>query len=317
MGTKMQQRRGSAADWSNANPTLDEGEIGFETDTKVVKVGDGVTAWNNLNPPFLGKDEVAYDSERLGGLESGDFLKVSAADSFARDRGTGTTWPASGNRRGDTYFHEAVSQIGVWTGTGWRLVAPGRVASLAARNDISWGYPGLEIYVNADGRKYEYQNSVVGWTLPWGQPWGSIHDAEFAASSQVLTNSFAKIASNPLQAIPANRHLEITVSAQYYSSSTSAGTIRFRQSVYRTVGITAATDGYDKDLRMAGGYGDIRDVYLQQTFYTAGPITTQYEFVVWAVHAGGLAQPVYRIGDALSSRFTVKDLGPVGPPPAA
>lgn len=316
MGTKMQQRRGSATDWANANPILSAGEIGFEEDTKVLKVGDGVTAWNNLDAPFLGKNEPAYDSERLGGLESDDFLKVSAADAFGRDRGSGTAWPATGNRRGDTFYHESVSQLAVWNGLGWRLVAAGRVATLAARNNISWGYPGLEIIVNADGRKYEYQNSVIGWTLPWGQPWGAIHDAEFGSASQVLTNSFVKIAANPLRIIPANRHLRAAVLTQYYTASSVAGTIRFRQSVYRTTP-TAATDGYDKDFRIAGSYGDIKDIALQQTFYSSGVITTQYEFVVWAMHAGGLNQPVYRIGDALSCRFLVEDLGPVGPPPTA
>jgi hypothetical protein len=43
---KIQLRRGTAAAWTAANPTLSEGELGLETDTSKVKVGDGSTTWN-------------------------------------------------------------------------------------------------------------------------------------------------------------------------------------------------------------------------------------------------------------------------------
>jgi hypothetical protein len=50
MAIKLQIRRGTAADWAagTANPTLLEGEIGYETDTGNFKVGDGTRAWNDL-----------------------------------------------------------------------------------------------------------------------------------------------------------------------------------------------------------------------------------------------------------------------------
>lgn len=46
--TQIQIRRGTAAQWTSANPTLAAGEWGFETDTKKGKIGDGTTAWNSL-----------------------------------------------------------------------------------------------------------------------------------------------------------------------------------------------------------------------------------------------------------------------------
>jgi hypothetical protein len=49
MATRMQQRRGTAAQWTAANPTLAAGEIGFETDNNRFKIGDGVTAWGSLD----------------------------------------------------------------------------------------------------------------------------------------------------------------------------------------------------------------------------------------------------------------------------
>lgn len=48
MPTRMQQRRATAAAWTTANPVLAAGEIGEETDTWFVKIGDGTTTWANL-----------------------------------------------------------------------------------------------------------------------------------------------------------------------------------------------------------------------------------------------------------------------------
>lgn len=45
---KIQTRRGTAAQWTSANPILKAGELGVETDTRKMKVGDGTTAWTSL-----------------------------------------------------------------------------------------------------------------------------------------------------------------------------------------------------------------------------------------------------------------------------
>jgi hypothetical protein len=45
----IQVKRGTASSWTSANTILAAGEIGFETDTRKTKVGDGSTAWNSLN----------------------------------------------------------------------------------------------------------------------------------------------------------------------------------------------------------------------------------------------------------------------------
>lgn len=52
MATRMQQRRGTAAQWISTNagngPILNAGEIGYETDTNKFKIGDGVNHWIDL-----------------------------------------------------------------------------------------------------------------------------------------------------------------------------------------------------------------------------------------------------------------------------
>ena len=46
--TQIQVRRGTAAQWTSANPTLASGEWGYESDTGKVKIGNGTTAWASL-----------------------------------------------------------------------------------------------------------------------------------------------------------------------------------------------------------------------------------------------------------------------------
>lgn len=48
MAVQIQLRNGTAAQWTAANPTLAAGEVGTETDTSKLKIGNGSTAWNSL-----------------------------------------------------------------------------------------------------------------------------------------------------------------------------------------------------------------------------------------------------------------------------
>lgn len=74
MADRVLQRRDTAANWAAANPVLMEGELGIITDgAKGYKIGDGVTAWNNLEYPAnptsvvqeLGEDENAVISQKV------------------------------------------------------------------------------------------------------------------------------------------------------------------------------------------------------------------------------------------------------------
>jgi hypothetical protein len=49
VAVQIQLRRGIASEWSSANPTLAEGELGVETDTGKFKLGNGSTQWNSLS----------------------------------------------------------------------------------------------------------------------------------------------------------------------------------------------------------------------------------------------------------------------------
>ncbi len=63
MTTKMQHRRGTASQWSSANPVLAAGELGVVTDTARVKCGNGSSAWNDL--PFLTLDDGEVTTAKI------------------------------------------------------------------------------------------------------------------------------------------------------------------------------------------------------------------------------------------------------------
>lgn len=48
MADRFQFARGTAAEWTAANPVLREGELGLVTDTGLYKIGNGTSAWNSL-----------------------------------------------------------------------------------------------------------------------------------------------------------------------------------------------------------------------------------------------------------------------------
>lgn len=48
MAVRIQFRRGTATDWSTANPILAQGELGYESTGKIIKFGDGASPWSSL-----------------------------------------------------------------------------------------------------------------------------------------------------------------------------------------------------------------------------------------------------------------------------
>lgn len=73
MASLIQIKRGTASSWTSANTVLAAGEIGFETDTKKLKVGDGTTAWTSLTYTVTDGDitAVVAGTGLSGGSTSG------------------------------------------------------------------------------------------------------------------------------------------------------------------------------------------------------------------------------------------------------
>ena len=69
MATRMQQRRGTALQWTNSDPVLEAGEMGWESDTNKFKIGDGTNDWSDL--------QYFNDVQDLAGALTGTYLELS------------------------------------------------------------------------------------------------------------------------------------------------------------------------------------------------------------------------------------------------
>lgn len=49
LNTKIVLRNDTTTNWTTKNPVLSTGELGIETNTRKIKIGDGTTAWNTLS----------------------------------------------------------------------------------------------------------------------------------------------------------------------------------------------------------------------------------------------------------------------------
>ena len=65
-----------ASKWTAENPILQLGEVGYETDTNKLKVGDGVTKWNDL--PYAGDGTGSSLPDQSG--HAGEFLTTDGSD---------------------------------------------------------------------------------------------------------------------------------------------------------------------------------------------------------------------------------------------
>lgn len=74
MADRIQIRRDLAANWTSANPVLAQGELGAETDTLKVKIGDGTTAWTSL--AYFGAATLSELGDvTITSITSGELLK--------------------------------------------------------------------------------------------------------------------------------------------------------------------------------------------------------------------------------------------------
>lgn len=85
MAQQIQLRRGTAAQWSLANPILAEGELGVETDTDQFKVGDGVSVWASLGYGGLVGPAQTNSIQSFGDGNDGDVSLSSGTTTLTQD----------------------------------------------------------------------------------------------------------------------------------------------------------------------------------------------------------------------------------------
>jgi hypothetical protein len=84
MADIIQWRRDTAADWTSVNPTLADGEAGYETDTSKLKIGDGLTVWTSL--PYFASVALPIDATDIadGSVTNTEFQYINTLSSNAQ-----------------------------------------------------------------------------------------------------------------------------------------------------------------------------------------------------------------------------------------
>lgn len=134
---QFQLRRGTAAEWTSANPTLAAGEMGVETDTQKFKIGDGTTAWNTLD---YGGLVGATGSAGANGADGTDGEGVPVG---------GTTGQVLAKSSNTDYDTEWVAQTG------------GGSSTLDGLTDVDVSAPGSGDFLQYDGVEWIAHNLVA------------------------------------------------------------------------------------------------------------------------------------------------------------
>ena len=66
--TNIQARKGTATDWSTQNPVLASGELGYDITNKILKLGDGTTAWTTLSTINLTASNITDFNSSVSGV---------------------------------------------------------------------------------------------------------------------------------------------------------------------------------------------------------------------------------------------------------
>ena len=115
MAIQIQLRRGTASQWTAANTLLAQGEIGLETDTSKLKLGDGSTLWNSLSYFSAGSGVTAVTATSpvasSGGLTP--VISMPAATTSVSGYLTSTDWTTFNGKGSGT-----VTSVAATAGTG-------------------------------------------------------------------------------------------------------------------------------------------------------------------------------------------------------
>lgn len=145
MANKIQLRRDTAANWTALNPVLASGEMALETDTKKLKIGDGITAWTGLG--YRAPDEAGITATVNAALVPSQNV-AGFGDSMLGDNGS----------IGRTTLGMLAQALGVDVFLGG---VPGQTST-----EVALRQGGLDVRVNVAGNTIPAAATAVAVTIP-------------------------------------------------------------------------------------------------------------------------------------------------------
>ena len=188
---RIQVRRGTAADWTSVHPVLAPGEVGFESDTRKMKVGDGTSNWTQLD--YIAADapaisEIAEDAI-YGALTLGSGLSKSYDDALNKITLNNTGVLSFNTRTGAV----TLSDTDITDALGYTPADAADLSSLGSQTstDISNAITTAENYTDSSiATEVTNRNSAIATAKS-----EAITAAESYADSKVLTEENERAAS--------------------------------------------------------------------------------------------------------------------------
>lgn len=151
---RLAVRRDLAANWTSTDPILAQGEFGYETDTLLLKIGDGVTAWTALGY-YDPNPAIGTGGSLVGNFRYDDNTSSVGAGKFGFD----TTTPAS------------ITQLNIsvvsnedfgWTGQAERILPVGANFIAFQKNDTTrWVHVTIDSVFTDNTTYYSYDVTFV------------------------------------------------------------------------------------------------------------------------------------------------------------
>jgi hypothetical protein len=149
--TQIQIRRGTAAQWTSANPTLAAGEFGYETDTGKAKIGNGSSAWTALSYALTGAAGTVTSITAGTGLSGGT---ITSTGTIAIDTATTADLTTAQTLTNKTLTDPKINlAINAQTGTTYTFVLAdnGKVVTASNASAITITIPPISSVAYATG----------------------------------------------------------------------------------------------------------------------------------------------------------------------
>jgi hypothetical protein len=265
---QLQHKRGTAARWTIVNPVLASGEIGYETDTRKFKIGDGTTPWVSL--PYQGQSGNGGATGPTGPTgpagatgPAGPTGATGAASTVTGPTGAiGPTGPTGATGTGGALgyygsFIDSSTQTASSANTAY-VVALGTTlesngVSIVSGNKITFAYSGTyKIDISAQFHVASNSGTANLWIRKNGvdvessnSEWAFANQIEYQVGTVPIEMTMA--AGDYLQIVWATNHAGGTIYSQVattspYASPAVAGMIvTVQQVMYTQLGPTGAT----------------------------------------------------------------------------
>ena len=254
----LRMRRDDASNWSTANPVIESGQLGFETDTGLFKLGNGVSSWNAL--PYVTPFAASAGTQSAGvgtlnfsdsngisfGVSSGTNFQHTITASFSGGGGGGPTISVSGTTNtgsqstGTVVFDTSPTlRFGYSAGTitGSVLGGGGGVIATTVYPLASASSAGtVTRYAGEDHRHVGPTiSAATGSAVLSALTFNNNAGLAFGIAGNVITGSYT------VPTVPAQTQPTFTIGTNAATSTVSVGNLNFANSHNITFGLSGST----------------------------------------------------------------------------